>query len=87
MSETRWKMELQHYMGGRMKLVTYRDLPDETIREDYRDTLRDIEVCKRAIATGVLTYSGGTVHERLEINLEIKATIEGEATRRGIVLL
>ena len=61
-----------------------KNIPIEELLFDKKESLKDIEVCKIAIARGVLEYSGGRVHNRLATNIKIIEKIDAEIKRRLI---
>ena len=52
------------------------------LEADLLETKNDIITCKNALRVGVSKYSGGSVQERLDINLKIEQLIEKEIERR-----
>lgn len=61
------------------KIYTY---TEEELFADRAESVKDVFVCRRALDKGILTYSGGSVQERLEINQRIIAQIDAELLRR-----
>ena len=57
-------------------------IPIEELKKDKEESIVDIKVCENALALGVMTYSGGSVKERLDINKKIIEKIDKELTRR-----
>jgi hypothetical protein len=62
-------------------------IPTAELRNDYRETLADILLCKFALSVGAETYGDNeSTQDRLTINEAIRVLIETEAERRGIEL-
>ena len=59
-------------------------IPTGELVTDLRDSLLDIEICKRALAAGVTHYTGGAVQYRLDRNRQIVEVIEAELARRDL---
>jgi hypothetical protein len=58
-------------------------IPLKELIKDKEESLADITICQKALDVGVLTYSGGSVLERLVANRKIVAKIDKELERRG----
>lgn len=66
-----------------MSDITGIDLAE--LLNDREEALRDIFICDLALLVGVVEYSGGSVQERRDKNLQIVEAIEAELARRGNV--
>lgn len=55
----------------------------ENLMKDKKESIEDIENCKRALTLNINTYSGGSVKERLKINKGIVKKIDKELLLRG----
>lgn len=62
--------------------VDIKDIPTPELAADREDTVADISRCEYAMAWNVHTYSGGAVADRLRVNRDILAKIDGELERR-----
>ena len=60
------------------------EIPITELEEDLRESLIDMGVCETALLCGVITYSGGSVQDRLDANKRITEVITAELERRGI---
>ena len=58
-------------------------IPDEELIEDRNASLADIEICRRALLSGVPTYGNGqSTQRRLDVNAVIVARLDAEMQRR-----
>ena len=58
-------------------------IPTDELIEDKKESLKDINICERAISASIYTYSGGSVMGRLECNKRIASLINVELERRN----
>jgi hypothetical protein len=57
-------------------------ISDDELLKDRADSIADAAVCDRALALGILTYSGGRTRERRDKNLGFVRVIDAELARR-----
>lgn len=57
-------------------------IEESTLLIDLAESIKDIEVCQRALNLGLTEYSGGKVEDRLAGNQKIIQKIKTELARR-----
>jgi hypothetical protein len=60
------------------------NISTEELLKDREDSLKDITICEAALLTNILSYSGGSVEERLNTNKQIVGFIEAELEQRKV---
>lgn len=59
-------------------------IPMEELTKDRQESVDDIDICKVALAFGIIEYSGGSVQKRLDVNEQIIKKIDKEIKRRKV---
>ena len=57
-------------------------MPKKELQKDLEESREDVANCMSALAVGVTLYSGGSVQERLDVNVRIIEIITTELARR-----
>jgi hypothetical protein len=57
-------------------------IPTDTLEVDLQESKNDISTCEIALLTGITSYSGGSVQERLDDNKRFVKIISEELDRR-----
>lgn len=63
-------------------MVDITTIPQSELMQDLADSFVDVKHCEAALAVGITKYSGGSVQERLDVNLRIIQKITAELKRR-----
>lgn len=65
-------------------MVAIELISNAQLLKDKQESIIDISNCEQAILFNILTYSGGSVQERLDVNKKIVVKIDEELQRRNI---
>jgi hypothetical protein len=68
---------------GDEKMTDITTIPEEQLKSDLLDCIKDIVLCKICLALGIFEYSGGFIQARLTGNEQQAKVIEAELARRG----
>ena len=63
-------------------MIDIKTIPEIELRKDLRESNIDILVCKSALRGEVMSYSGGSVADRLKANKHFVIVITAELERR-----